>query len=748
MTHDGRNGRTDQAFPDGAETAPPPSSERRAVAALHRKNQILAAIHQYAFALGAVPSAEDILRVMAEELRVAMDVPFVVLCAFDATASELVVRYASYPAPKAAALARILGGEIEGLRLKTAPALCDRLRRQAVGRRPVGDGRHGDAAEIVESPLAGVPLSGAPVTLARAITEVFGPVGFFSVALAHQGELFATFVAAAPRDQRTVDDDELRAFASVSASALGRWLAERDRIESEACFRAMVDGMRDVVWRTTPDLVFTYVSPSVRHLIGYEPSEVAGRSLFAFLSPEGKETMQRLREVEGMVDQGPFAPIELPVTHRHGQVVWVEVMAVPQRDDAGRITSFQGITRDISARKRTEAERIELTAELHQAMKMDAIGRLAGGIAHDFNNLLMGILGNIELVADDLPPDHPGAGPLADAQLAAESAAALTRQLLSFSRKQMIQPRVIDPNEVVDALRNMVARLIGEDVTVEWSLDPNVGHVRIDPGQLEQVLVNLLVNSRDAMPRGGIIRVLTERASYGDGDPRRPPAAERDEYVVLRVVDNGIGMDDSTRRRVFEPFFTTKPQGRGTGLGLATTYGAVRRAGGFIEVTSAPGRGATFSIHLPVEPNGGALPERTPPTVPPSPVAQTTVLLVEDEQVVRGVTRRILERLGYVVVTAASAEQALDLAGGGGIRFDILMADVALPGMTGVALAGRVAELQPGIRVLFTSGHPAEEVVRGGVGEDGRSFIGKPFTPRALAERLRALLLGSRPPNP
>ncbi len=519
--------------------------------------------------------------------------------------------------------------------------------------------------------------------------------------------------------------------------------AEREGAALEARLELLVEGMQALLWSATPSLIVTRISPSVERILGHAPREVEGRSWLELLRPDARDAIpEQLRSFRDAAGSDRLGPLELPLLHRDGSVVWSELVVAPLRGVRGELAGYQGILRDVSGRKRSEAERMKLTEQLHQAMKMEAIGRLAGGIAHEFNNLLMGILGNLELVLGELPEDLPGVDALADAQLAAESAAALTRQLLGFSRRQMIRPEVVDLNGVVGGLQSMVTRLIGEDVRVEWSLEPDVGTVRIDPGQLEQVLVNLLINSRDALPRGGTIGVSTRRVRFDGSSERRPPAAGGDVYLLLRVVDDGVGMDDATRERVFEPFFTTKRQGRGTGLGLATTYGAVRQAGGFIEVESAPGRGAAFSVYLPPAPEAGPVADPLGAHGPARDGARTTVLLVEDDPTVRGVTHRVLERLGYAVLPAGSGEEALALASVADVRIDLLMTDVVMPIMSGVALADRVTALRPGLRVLYTSGQAADGI-GGGAGadaEDGRDFLAKPFTPRVLAERLRELL--------
>jgi len=692
---------------------PPRSSELR----------FLPAIDRLLGDLELVAAQEDFQPALVRGLRAALAAPVVVLLTPHGSAPELIVEEWSASVAGAAALASVGGTDLAGRRYPVARAVWERLGRAAAS-----------AGLAFADPATAA--DGTP-PLALTLERVSGATRLASLALRDGDELLGVLAVAMAPDAPPLDDVHLRALARASSGALRRWRAERERAAAEARLGRLMEGVRGVLWSATPSLAITRVSPGVERLLGYAPRELEGRSWLELLRPEARgappDALRSLLDADGAERVGPC---ELPLLHRDGSVIWSEMTGLRLRGPRGESAGFQGILRDVTGRKRSEVERVELTEQLHQAMKMEAIGRLAGGIAHEFNNLLMGILGNLELVLGELPAEHPGIDALADAQLAAESAAALTRQLLGFSRRQMIQPEVVELNGVVGSLRSMVTRLIGEDVKVEWFLEPDVGTVRIDPGQLEQVLVNLLVNSRDALPHGGTIGVFTRRVRFGEPGAARPPAAEREEYLLLRVVDDGIGMDDSTRERVFEPFFTTKPLGRGTGLGLATTYGAVRQAGGFIEVESAPGRGASFSVYLPAD--DGASPIARPS--PPSVGERVTVLLVEDDRAVRGVTRRVLERLGYAVLPAGSGEEALALASATPSRIDLLMTDLVMPIMSGVALAERVTALRPGTRVLFTSGQAADGISRGDGAGDGWAFLPKPFTPRVLAERLHALL--------
>src|ERR1019366_5926409 len=391
------------------------------------------------------------------------------------------------------------------------------------------------------------------------------------------------------------------------------------------------------------------------------------------------------------------------------------------------VGSFKMFT-DITGRRRLEEQ-------LRQSQKMEAVGRLAGGVAHDFNNLLTVMLGYSEVLLQGLGP-----GPLHEAtqevRRAGERAAGLTRQLLAFSRKQTLVPEVLDLGEVVSGLSTMVERLIGEDVKVSVVVSPNLGRVKADRGQLEQVVMNLAVKARDAMPGGGSLTV-----ALADADLEAPLAAMQDSippgrYVVLSVTDTGTGMDAETVGHLFEPFFTTKMKGKGTGLGLATVYGIVRQTGGYVAVETAPGAGTTFRIYLPRgdEPMTSGI----RPAVA-SHHGTETVLLVEDEPAVRALAKVVLERRGYAVLVAESGAAALDVVTHDPRPIHVLLTDLVMPGMNGRQLASRVAALRPSIKVVFMSGYAAD-VVRS-VDESGASgFLAKPFTQRALTAKIREVL--------
>jgi len=405
----------------------------------------------------------------------------------------------------------------------------------------------------------------------------------------------------------------------------------------------------------------------------------------------------------------------------------------PVRDGAGALQGYVGVIRDVTREARLEAE-------LRQSQKLEAVGRLAGGVAHDFNNLLTAIAGCAETLLETLPPGSEEHAAAQEIGHTVDRSAALTRQLLAFARGQESRPRVIEANHQIAELERLLARLLGADVALHLELDPAAGWVEIDPGQLEQVIVNLAVNARDAMPEGGTLRVATgvERSRGGGDPPSLPPG----EYVRVRVSDSGVGMDEATQARVFEPFFTTKEPGRGTGLGLALVHGVVHQAKGAIRMRTQPGRGACFEVLLPRV--DGARSESDGP--PGAPTSEThapldgVVLLVEDEQPVRELARRALEGAGLRVLSAASGREALDLSDRHDGAIDALVSDLVMPNMSGAELARALLARRPGLHVIFMSGYPDPARVGGGELPRHVAFLRKPFRPSDLRRELTRLL--------
>jgi CheY-like chemotaxis protein len=397
---------------------------------------------------------------------------------------------------------------------------------------------------------------------------------------------------------------------------------------------------------------------------------------------------------------------------------------------------------------RSLGEQRHLEEQLRQAQKLEAIGQLAGGVAHDFNNLLTAVLGFSELLLSGLSDDDPARADVLEIQKAGERAAGLTRQLLAFSRKQILQPTILDMNGVISGMEPMLRRLLREDVSLELSLAQTVGVIKMDPTQLEQILVNLVVNAADAMPQGGRLTIETADAKLDAAYQQRHLPVTPGAYALLAVTDSGIGMDETTSRRIFEPFFTTKGVGKGTGLGLSTVYGIVKQSGGDISVHSEPGRGSTFKIYLPQVTSGTASVRERSPETHTAPRGSETVLLVEDDTAVRLLARVALEGAGYRVLHAANPKEAMRLATEFSAPIHLLLSDVIMPESEGPPLLDRLANVQPGLRVLYMSGYADEAIVRHGVLVEGTPFLQKPFTPIALARKVRDVLDAPAKPSP
>jgi two-component system cell cycle sensor histidine kinase/response regulator CckA len=472
------------------------------------------------------------------------------------------------------------------------------------------------------------------------------------------------------------------------------------------------------------------VPPTLCRLLGLQEHRLLGTSIDELLHPE--DTV--MGGWEHLV-RGETRTVDLETRWQRpdGKPLWMYLNASLVQDTAGEPLYLLLYLRDITERK-------SLEDQLRQAQKMEAVGQLAGGIAHDFNNLLTAILGSTELLLADTPPGDPRREDVQEISRSAHRAAALVRQLLAYSRKQVLQPRRVDLNAIVRDMGAMLRRVVGEPIQLRLDLDPGLGHVTADPGQLEQVIANLGVNARDAMPRGGTLTITTSNvtgrgvtAAADEGVPAAGP------LVSLAVTDTGIGMDDEVRGRLFEPFFTTKELGRGTGLGLATVYGIVRQSGGHIQVRSRPGEGSSFTVYLPraeaPRPARGALAAAAPVSG-----GSETVLVAEDEEAVRHLVCRVLRAKGYRVLEARHAEAALELAAAAAEPIDLLLSDLVMPGLGGRALADRLLNARPGLRVLFITGYAAEAVERQGRLPAGHGLLEKPFTADQLAHKVRETL--------
>jgi PAS domain S-box-containing protein len=527
-------------------------------------------------------------------------------------------------------------------------------------------------------------------------------------------------------------------LSGTNTNVTERKRAEHALAEKEHRFSVMIQNFSDMLLILDLDGTAHFVSPACEAILGYTSKELLGKSAYSFIHPDDTS---RVHEIMAslLASKDRTVVVEFRYIHRDASVRWVEASGTNLVDDPA-IGGFVLAVRDITRRRQSELENARLAASLRQAQKMESIGRLAGGVAHDFNNLLTVISGNVSLALMELQPQDPLQEPMGEIGKAVESAANLTRQLLAFSRKQVIDPRVVNLNTVVERLHKLLRRVLGEDIELRIALSDDLGQVRIDPGQLEQIIVNLAVNARDAMPDGGKLTLETANIRLDESYCREHIHVQPGEFILLAVSDNGTGIEDDAKAHLFEPFFTTKEQGKGTGLGLAMVYGAVTQHKGTIEVYSELGRGTTFKVYLPrVDEQPEHLRDGPKSRIPRG---HETILLVEDEAMVRDLAAKLLKRQGYRVHAFANGAEALLAAGEMNDPIHLLITDVVMPGINGRALADNLVALRPTMKVLFTSGYTGDVIVYHGMLERGVEFVAKPYSLEQLAERVREVLDG------
>jgi two-component system, cell cycle sensor histidine kinase and response regulator CckA len=530
--------------------------------------------------------------------------------------------------------------------------------------------------------------------------------------------------------ENAYDERDLQFLSSVGgqiALAIERKRAEERVRDSEARLRVLVEQLPAVLWTVDKKLRFTSALGLGLAQLGLKPNEIVGVSLNEYFGTEDPS----------------FAPISAHRRAIAGERVafaleWKEnsyaCHVEPLRDSEGRVQGAICMSLDVTDRKKLEEQ-------FRQAQKMEAVGRLAGGIAHDFNNLLMVIQGYADLLAERLPAGESLRRNAEQIQAAAQRAAGLTRQLLAFSRKQILAPKVLNVNSVVAEMEKMLRRVIGEDIELQTVSTEDLWLVKADRSQVEQVIMNLAVNARDAMPHGGRLTIETANVEFDSAMSKAAAAIAPGKYVMLAVTDNGIGMDEKTKAHIFEPFFTTKEKGKGTGLGLATVYGVVKQSGGYVWVYSEPGHGTTFKIYLPQIAEEAPISGQDPVANPRSlPKGSEVILLVEDEAGVRELAREYLETSNYTVLVAEDGHTALELAAMHVGPIHLLMTDVVMPGIGGRELAERMTRLRPGIKVLYMSGYTEQAVSQQGILGDDAVLLQKPFTLATLASKLCEIL--------
>ena len=641
-------------------------------------------------------------------------------------------------------------------------SLLDTLSRDAAGGRPRVAFELSDSdVETLVVPLPSSIGAGIHVALQRSLADAMAPyqrlrtilLGLFAIApivliargvsrpVRQLADAARQIEAGAYQGVALNQQDELGALAATFNRMTSAVAEREERLrESEERFRAMTESAVDAVVTAGSNGTIVSWNRGAQTIFGYGPHEVLGTTLDRLIPERYRQAPPGGLVAMASTDAGNVtpAPIEFHGVRKDGREFPIELSLATWKTRHG--TFLTAIIRDVT-------ERTQLEAQFRQAQKMESIGRLAGGVAHDFNNLLTVIGGQTELVRMRLPADDPLRERVGVVQDAAARAADLTKQLLAFSRKQVLEPKILDLNTVVEGVAPMLRRLIGEDIELLTRLGPGLGHVEADPGQITQIIVNLAVNARDAMPGGGRLTIETANVdldeTYAD---RRAPDVRPGPFIMLAVGDTGIGMDEEIQSHVFEPFFTTKESGKGTGLGLATVYGIVKQSNGHVGVYSEPGKGTTFKIYLPrvaqpadaLAPDAGAMPGG----------GSETILLVEDDDRVRALACEVLGEHGYTVLEARHGSDALDISQRYHGAIQLLLTDVVMPGMGGRELAGRLRRDRPQMKILYMSGYTADTIAHHGVLDEGEAFLSKPVLPRMLASKVRETIDGPRGGTP
>ena len=586
----------------------------------------------------------------------------------------------------------------------------------------------------------GEPLLATPKVfeelVAKGEVELIGApsLDWMGVPLRAGGQTFGVLVVQSYREDVRFGerDKEVLTFVSQQlASAIDHKRHEEALRQSESRYRSLVQSAVYGIYRSSVDGRFLDVNPALIHMLGYDSADEVVKldpQREVFVEPAEHERLLQEFQRTGCLDSA-----EVRWKRKDGSVITVRLSgrAATELDEADQ--ALEIIAEDIT-------ERRALEDQFRQAQKMEAVGRLAGGVAHDFNNLLMVVSGYTEVLMEALDQNDPLLVKVQAIQQAADRATTLTRQLLAFSRKQLLELKVVDVNSIVADMERLLRPLIGENIDLTTKLTPNVGHTRADAGQLEQVIMNLVVNAKDAMPDGGRILIQTSEADP-DTARREHSLIEPGTYILLSVSDTGAGMDRETQSRIFEPFFTTKEKGKGTGLGLSTVYGIVKQGGGYIFAQSEPGCGTTFRIYLPRVADPADSP-RVDKHAQAAAGGSETVLLVEDEESVRELVRETLKTRGYRVIEASDGIAGMRVSEEYQGNIEILITDVVMPGMSGRELAKRVAAARPNIRVLYLSGYTEDAIIHEGALEPGTGFLQKPFTLQVLARKVREVLQG------
>jgi two-component system, cell cycle sensor histidine kinase and response regulator CckA len=537
----------------------------------------------------------------------------------------------------------------------------------------------------------------------------------------------------------------LKRLPSAVSNALDKRAIEEEKTKAESAlrkseelYRLIAENTSDLICMLDVDGKYEYLSPSFRDVLGYDPDALTGHDAFALVHPDDQERVREIVIDETLRDGKPES-LEFRFKHSNDEWRIFEAISNCVLGEDDRPERVIVVARDITQRKAAEKALHESEEQLKQSQKLEAIGQLAGGVAHDFNNLLTVITGYADLLVREFEPGSSGLGKIDEIRKAAERAGGLTRQLLAFSRKQVLQPKLFDLNALVSDMGKMLGRLIGEDMDLVTMLSKTPTEVHADPGQIEQVLMNLVVNARDAMPGGGKITIETSVVDIDEHYAFTHVSVKPGMYVMLSVADTGHGMDQDTLKHIFEPFFTTKEQGKGTGLGLSTAYGIIKQSGGNVWVYSEQGIGTTFKVYLPLA-TRTAKAEEQDNSKQRSVHGSETVLLVEDEEIVRNLGYQVLEMNGYNVLLAKNGEDACRIAREYPGEIHLVVTDVVMPQMGGREVAERITDTRPDVTVLFVSGYTDDAIVRHGILDDKMPFLQKPFSADAFAKKVREVL--------
>lgn len=536
----------------------------------------------------------------------------------------------------------------------------------------------------------------------------------------------------------------LKRLPSAVLNALEKKKVQRQKDEalkamerSDELSRLIAENTHDLICLLDLEGNFVYVSPSYGKILGYAPEELVSKNAFSLIHAEDRDRVEQSFRLALITKEDHNA--EFRYEHRKGNWLFLDAIGSWVVDGKGTPWRAVIVSRDITERKRSDQALRDSQEQLRLSQKLEAIGQLAGGVAHDFNNMLTVISGYSEILLRECQAGSSMAEKIEEIRKAAKRSGDLTRQLLAFSRKQVLQPEIIDLNSLIENMGKMLRRLIGEDIEIITALKSGIGKIKADPGQMEQVVMNLVVNARDAMHNGGKIVIETTDVDLDEASARARMGVKAGPYVVLAISDTGCGIDAEKQKHIFEPFFTTKELGKGTGLGLSTVYGIVKQSEGSIWVISEVDKGTTFNIYLPRIKAEMQLP-RGNHNQAPQKKGSETLLVVEDEPMVRDLTLRLLQEAGYKVLDAGGGEDALRIAEEYDGPIHLMITDVVMPQMSGRELAECLARQRPETKVLYVSGYTTDAIVRHGVLEEGISFLEKPFTTNSLASKVREVL--------